>query len=63
MAKTTVRKTGAIALTLIVFIDFKSHNQIKRFEKKTIKAAKKRRAAKTFLTLLANDLRQHLNIR
>ena len=39
-----------------------SRNHIKRFEAKTIKAAKKRRAAKALLTLLANDLQQHLYI-
>ena len=51
----TPSETGFGVLILLIL----SRNHIKRFEAKTIKAAKKRRAAKAFLPLLANDLRQH----
>ena len=51
----TPSETGFGVLILLIL----SRDHIKRFEAKTIKAAKKRRAAKAFLAFLANDLRQH----
>ena len=51
----TPSETGFGVLILLIL----SRDHIKRFEAKTIKAAKKRRAAKAFLALMANDLRQH----